>query len=110
MLQPTPGTEAGVMDSYGFHADVQSLLQEISNNYGDDEFKQPSPLHSRPISDPLNARPTAPGQTPAPLYKQQQLYVPHASDPPRAHHYHPQQNNDLDAYGQYYTTGLILAY
>jgi len=88
----------------GFHTDVQTLLQDLSHDYGETADDYPSLPYSRPNSngDYLHvSRSMAPEQTPAPLYDQQlrsatQVFRLSDTNP---HHIH--NNVGLDAYGKF---------
>ena len=90
-----------------FGTDVQSLLQDISSNYGQVEHQQ-SPLScSRPSSNSYQHRAERlfdPRQTPASTYGQHSLYATQASRPLEPYSYPTQvlhSNIGLDAYAQH---------
>lgn len=85
-----------------FHTDVQTLLQDISNDYGETADNSPSLPYSRPNSNACylqDSRFMIPEQTPTPLYGQQIRSATQASRLPDTYPHHIHNNVGLDAYG-----------
>ena len=82
-----------------FHTDIQTLLQDISDDYGEAANDQLSLPYSTPNTHAYYPQSMISEQTPPLLYDQQLYPASQAFDLPDTYPHHIQNTVGLDAYG-----------
>lgn len=82
-----------------FPTDIQTLLQDISDDYGETTNDQLYPPYSTPTTNAYHPQSMISEQTPPLLYDQQLYSASQAFDLPNTYPHHVQNTVGLDAYG-----------